>query len=109
MSRTRARTCRFLDSIHDSRELDELEARLFRKESRDGGLATSGRASEQQAGELSLVQCLAERSILSQEVRLSHDLIEGRWTHPCGERCGISAHASRSVSHATERCGVIQE
>ena len=64
-------------------------------------------APEQQAGELSLVQCLAERSILSQGVRLSHDLIEGRWTHPCGER-GYQRSRESSVSHATGRCGVIE-
>jgi hypothetical protein len=90
------------DAGEHRRELLELIARLLGQQARDGGLAGAGRAPEDHRGQALGLGHTADRAVGSQQVVLSHDLVEPLRSQAVGERrrrLGRQAGGFEEIGH----------
>jgi hypothetical protein len=75
-----------LDAREHGAERDETRLRAVRDHARDGRLAGARRPPEDDGLQPIPVDRLAERPAGSEDLLLAHDLVEGAWAHPLGQR-----------------------
>src|SRR6185295_2017997 len=86
------------DARHHGRELDEVAIALRRHQPGERRLAAPRRTPEQEAGRRLLAEILPEPAPWSEQLLVTHDLVEGPGPHARGEGLWHSAELTATGS-----------